>query len=75
MKFLEESFDQATTYLREEDVRRNSLSETSMRTLRRLEQEHDGFRTDDSRDDFVRVYQAVKYLGWSVHGETTTQPP
>lgn len=75
VKFLEESFDQATTYLREEDVRRNSLSETSMRTLRRLEQEHDGFRTDDSRDDFVRIFQTVKYLGWSVHREITAQPP
>ena len=39
-----------------------------MRTLRRLEAEHDGFRTDDSREDFLKIYQAVKYLGWSLHG-------
>lgn len=69
VKFLDDTFDQATTYLREEDVKRNSLAESGMRVLRRLEQEHDGFRGDDSRDDFLRIYQAVKYLGWSLHGQ------
>jgi hypothetical protein len=68
VNFLEETFHQATTYLREKDVRRNSLAESGMRNLRRLEIEHDGFRTEDSRDDFLRIYQAVKYLGWFVHG-------
>src|SRR5690606_1074481 len=65
--FLDESFEQATTYLRHKNIKRNSLAETGMRTLRRLEREHDGFRTDDSREDFLRIYQAIKYLGWSVH--------
>ncbi len=32
-----------------------------------------GFRTDDSREDFLRIYQAVKYLGWRVHGELRPQ--
>jgi len=68
LNFLEDTFEQATTYLREKDVKRNSLAECGMRTLRRLEAEHDGFRTDDSREDFLRIYQAVKYLGWSLHG-------
>lgn len=68
INFLEDTFDQATTYLGEKDVQRNSLAESGMRILRRLELEHDGFRTDDSREDFLRIYQAVKYLGWSVHG-------
>ena len=68
LNFLDDTFDQATTYLREPDVQRNSLAESGMRTLRRLEQEHDGFRTDDSREDFLRIYQAIKYLGWSVYG-------
>jgi hypothetical protein len=49
-------------------VKRNSLAECGMRTLRRLEVEHDGFRTDDSREDFLKIYQTVKYLGWSLHG-------
>ena len=68
LNFLEDTFHQATTYLREKDVKRNSLAECGMRTLRRLEAEHDGFRTDDSREDFLRIYQAVKYLGWSLYG-------
>ena len=49
-----------------------------MRTLRRLEAEHDGFRTEDSREDFLRIYQAIKYLGWSVHGRMcpeAAEPP
>lgn len=75
VNFLEESFEQATTYLKHDDVKRNSLSETGMRTLRRLEKEHDGFRTDDSRDDFLRIYQVVRYLGWSVHGELGAETP
>ena len=78
IKFLDESLEQATTYLQHDDVKRNSLAETGMRTLRRLEGEHDGFRTEDSRDDFLRIYQAIKYLGWSVHGENgpeVAEPP
>jgi hypothetical protein len=68
LNFLDDTFEQATTYLRVKGVKRNSLAECGMRTLRRLEKEHDGFRTDDSRQDFLKIYQAVKYLGWSVHG-------
>jgi len=69
VNFLENTFEQATTYLREKDVQRNSLAESGMRTLRRLEREHDGFRTEDSREDFLRIYQAVKYFGWPLHGQ------
>ena len=43
------------------------------RTLRRLEQEHDGFRTEDSREDFLRIYQAVKYPGWSIHDSSLSE--
>jgi len=68
VNFLDDTFEQATTFLREKGVKRNSLAECGMRTLRRLEAEHDGFRTDDSREDFLRIYQAIKYLGWSLHG-------
>jgi hypothetical protein len=79
LNFLDDTFEQATTYLRDEGVQRNSLAESGMRTLRRLEQEHDGFRTDDSRDDFLRIYQAIKYLGWSLYGpaprRTRSRPP
>mgnify|MGYP001558540879 CR=1 FL=1 len=67
IRFLEEHFDWMTTFLKHEAVQRNSLAEASMRSLRRLEVDHDGFRSDKGRDQALRIYQAVKYLGWSVH--------
>ena len=65
--FLEAHFEWMTTFLQHEDVKRNSLAETSMRTFRRLEVDHDGFRSEKGRDNMLRIYQAVKYLGWTVH--------
>jgi len=65
--FLDEHFDQMITYLKVPGVKRNSLSESGMRMLRRLEVEHDGFRSKKGRQNCVKIYQAVKYLGWSVH--------
>ena len=44
-----------------------TLAESGMRVLRRLEVEHDGFRSKEGRENCLRIYQAVKYLGWSVH--------
>lgn len=67
IRFLEEHFAWMTTFLDHPGVKRNSLAETGMRTLRRLEVDHDGFRSDQGRDNVIRIYQAVKYLGWSVH--------
>ncbi len=54
-------------FLRYDNVKRNSLSETGMRVLRKLELEHDGSRSEKGREDFLRIYQAVKYLDWKVH--------
>lgn len=65
--FLEENFTWMTTFLRHQEVKRNSLAESGMRVLRRLEVEHDGFRSDQGRENCLRIYQAVKYLGWTVH--------
>ena len=65
--FLEKHFDWMTTFLQHKKVKRNSLAETGMRTLRRLEVDHDGFRSEKGLDNMIRIYQAVKYLGWSVH--------
>ncbi len=65
--FLEEHFEWMTAFLRHEGVKRNSLAESGMRVLRRLEVEHDGFRSENGRENCLRIYQAVKYLGWSVH--------
>jgi len=67
IRFLEEHFAWMTTFLRHEGIKRNSLAETGMRVLRRLEVEHDGFRSEKGRENFLRIYQAVKYLGWTVH--------
>ncbi len=52
IKFLDGHFKWMTSYLRNDHVKRNSLSETSMRVLRRLEFEHDGFRSEKGREDF-----------------------
>lgn len=64
--FLESHFENMITFLEVPGVKRNSLAETGMRTLRRLEQGHDGFRSEAGRDRYVRLYQAIKYLGWDV---------
>jgi hypothetical protein len=65
--YLEDHFEWMTAYLRYDGVKRNSLAESGMRVLRRLEVEHDGFRSEKGRENCLRIYQAVKYLGWSVH--------
>jgi len=72
LAFLEDHFEQMITYLKHDDVQRNSLAESGMRVLRRLEVGHDGFRTPEGRENCLRIYQAVKYLGWSVHNPPTT---
>ncbi|MDI7268243.1 MAG: transposase [Myxococcota bacterium] len=64
---LDDRFDDMTTFLRHPGVRRNSLAETGIRVLRRLEQGHDGFRGDQGRDNYLRLYQAIKYCGWQVY--------
>ena len=33
-----------------------------MRLLRRLEKSHDGIRSDATRQHYIQIYQAVKYL-------------
>ena len=66
-KFLDERFDDMTAYLRCPGVRRNSLAETGIRFLRRMEQGHDGFRSAEGLDRHLRIYQAAKYLRWPVH--------
>lgn len=66
VSFLEEHFEHMITFIRVDGVKRNSLAETGMRTLRRLEQGHDGFRTPEGRDRYVRLFQAIRYFGWDV---------
>jgi hypothetical protein len=73
IRFLEEHFQWMTAYLRHKGVKRNSLAESGMRVLRRLEVEHDGFRSEKGRNNCLRIYQAVKYLGWTVHRPPTSE--
>jgi transposase len=73
LAFLEENFEWMTAFLRYERVRRNSLAESGMRILRRLEVDHDGLRSEKSRDNYLRIYQAVKYLHWSVYRPSNLQ--
>jgi hypothetical protein len=68
--FLEDRFEDMIAFLRYPRVKRHSLAETGMRCLRRLERGHDGFRGADGLDRYLRIYQAVKYCGWSVHRST-----
>ncbi len=67
VNFLESRFLDMTSFLRHSNVKRNSLAETGIRCLRRLEQGHDGFRGSAGLDRYLRIYQAIKYCGWSVH--------
>ena len=67
INFLDGHFDNMITFLKVPGVQRNSLAESGMRVLRRLEESHDGFRSDKARQNALKIYQAVMYLGWSIH--------
>ena len=67
INFLDSHFDNMITFLKVPGVQRNSLAESGMRVLRRLEESHDGFRSDKGRQNALKIYQAVMYLGWSIH--------
>jgi hypothetical protein len=68
--FLQSRLDDMVAFLRHPGVKRNSLAETGIRCLRRLERGHDGFRGPEGLDCYLRLYQAVKYCGWTVHRPT-----
>jgi hypothetical protein len=74
VRFLDDHFEWMTAYLRHEGVKRNSLAESGRRVLRWLEGEHDGFRSATGRGNCLRIYQAVKYLGWTVHSPRLLEP-
>jgi len=67
INFLDGHFDNMITFLKVPGVQRNSLAESGMRVLRRLEESHDGFRSNKGRQNALKIYQAVMYLGWSIH--------
>jgi hypothetical protein len=49
-RFLDKHFAWMTTFLRHKGIKRNSLAETGMRVLRRLEVEHDVFRSEKGKE-------------------------
>ena len=69
LKFFDDHWDQAFIYLRKRGMgkhRRGSNSESGMRLLRRLEKNHDGIRSATTRQHYIQIYQAIKYLSLDI---------
>jgi len=69
LQFLDNHWDQAFRYLRKKGMgkhRRGSNSESGMRLLRRLEKNHDGIRSAATRQHYIQIYQAIKYLSLDI---------
>jgi hypothetical protein len=68
-QFFDDHWEQALRYLRQKGMgkhRRGSNSESGMRLLRRLEKNHDGVRSAATRQHYIQIYQAIKYLSLDV---------
>jgi len=68
-QFFDDHWDQALRYLRKKGMgkhRRGSNSESGMRLLRRLEKNHDGIRSAATRQYYIQISQAIKYLSLNV---------
>jgi Transposase len=68
-QFFDAHWEQALRYLRKKGMgkhRRGSNSESGMRLLRRLEKNHDGIRSAATRQHYIQIYQATKYLSLDV---------
>src|SRR2546430_9597989 len=62
-------WEQALRYLRKKGMgthRRGPNSESSMRLMRRLEKNHDGIRSAATRQHYIQIYQAMKYLSLDI---------
>src|SRR6266536_6273392 len=69
LTFFDDHWEQALRYLRKKGMgthRRGSNSESGMRLLRRLEKNHDGIRSAATRQHYMQIYQAMKYLSLDV---------
>jgi hypothetical protein len=65
LHFLDNHWDHAFRSLRKKGMgkhRRGSNAESGMRLLRRLEKNHDGIRSAVTRQHYIQIYQAIKYL-------------
>ena len=68
-RFFDDHWDQVLWYLRKKGMgkhRRGSNSESGMRLLRRREKNHDGVRSAATRQHYIQIYQAIKYLSLDV---------
>src|SRR2546428_2111474 len=68
-QFFDAHWEQALRYLRKKGMgkhRRGSNSESGMRLLRRLEKNHDGIRSAATRQHYIQLYQAIKYLSLDI---------
>ena len=69
LTFFDDHWDHALRYLRKKGMgkhRRGSNSESGMRLLRRLEKNHDGIRSAATRQYYIQIYQAIKYLSLDI---------
>src|SRR5262249_39942058 len=69
LTFFDDHWEQALRSLRKKGMgkyRRGSNSESGMRLLRRLEKSHDGIRSAATRQHYIQIYQAVKYLSLDI---------
>jgi hypothetical protein len=69
LTFFDDHWEQALQYLRKKGMgtyRRGSNSESGMRLLRRLEKNHDGLRSAATRQHYIQIYQAIKYLSLDI---------
>ena len=69
LTFFDDHWEQAFRYLRKRGRgkhRRGSNSESGMRLLRRLEKNHDGIRSATTRQHYIQIYQAMKYLSLDI---------
>ena len=69
LNFFDDHWDQAFRYLRKKGMgkhRRGSNSESGMRLLRRLEKNHDGIRSATTRQHYLQIDQAIKYLSLDI---------
>ena len=69
LTFFDDHWEQALRYLRKKGMgthRRGSNSESGMRRLRRFEKSHDGIRSAATRQHYIQIYQAVKYLSLDI---------
>ena len=76
IKFFENHWQEAMQYLKgEEELKRGSNSESGMRLLRRLEKNHDGIRSKETRKTYVKIYQTIRYLSGDVANFIDGQSP